>query len=434
MADRINDCVKRYGIDHKIMAICLDNAANNNTLVVWLEQLIENFRGPSDRSCCAAHIVNLMAKAFLVLYTTPTHRARGATSASSQPAQPASDDPNEPGLDLQDSADDVDPDKLEHDIGVTQGVAADAIAIMADSGMHLDPDEVATAQQILPKVAGLAQRVNDSPVLTKAFEELVDKDPDLQGDMKSLPCRVATRWNTERVCLRGHLHFKTPVQWLTSNPRTKLKKYALTDDQWELGAELCDVLEVFQELTDCFSRAEVPLVHETIPKMLTLRSRLSDIRDDILSRSLHRITRVAAEAALQVFSKYMGLMEDSDVYILSVDRKLKWFADRGFVTNQIRQRVVNRFKSLYPHDHPNSLSQPRSSTGGSIWTQCHSSSAAPPMHLERDSIEEYLETPVISNYMINQHGGVLLYWSSELERCPRVARMALDLLTMPEGG
>ncbi|KAG8730739.1 hypothetical protein FRC10_002393, partial [Ceratobasidium sp. 414] len=143
----------------------------------------------------------------------------------------------------------------------------------------------------------------------------------------------------------------------------------------------------------------------------------------------------AAEAALQVFSKYMGLMEDSDVYILSVvmcpDRKLKWFADRGFVTNRIRQRVVNRFKSLYPHDHPNSLSQPRSSTGGSIWTQRHSSSAALPMHLERDSIEEYLETPVVSTYVINQHGGVLSYWSSELERHPRVARMMLDLLTVP---
>ncbi|KAG8744200.1 hypothetical protein FRC10_010666, partial [Ceratobasidium sp. 414] len=55
----------------------------------------------------------------------------------------------------------------------------------------------------------------------------------------------------------------------------------------------------------------------------------------------------------------------------------------------------------------------------------------PPMHLERDSIEEYLETPIVSTYVINQHGGGLSYWTFELERRPHVARMALDLLTVP---
>jgi hypothetical protein len=141
-------------------------------------------------------------------------------------------------------------------------VTTQAIAIMAASGMHLSPEEVASARQIIPKVSfilftlievayscneisGLARHVKDSPVFTTAFEELVDKDPELEGDAKALPTRCATRWNTDRICIAGHLHFKTPVQWLTSNPRFKLKKYALTNQQWALASKLSKVLEVY---------------------------------------------------------------------------------------------------------------------------------------------------------------------------------------------
>ncbi|KAG9091288.1 hypothetical protein FRC06_000636, partial [Ceratobasidium sp. 370] len=284
-------------------------------------------------------------------------------------------------------------------------------------------------------VAGLARRVKDSALFTASFEELIDKDPELEGDARALPTRCATRWNTDCVCIKGHLHFKTPVQWLTSNPRFKLKKYALTDEQWTLAAELSDVLEVFQEPTDHFSQAEVPLIHETLPEMLTLRSRLYNIRDDVLGRGLHRVTRVAAEAALQVFDKYMGTMEESDLYTMSVvmcpDHKLKWFADRGFSTEPIRQRVVDRFDDLYPHTSQSSHPQQVLRNSGSMWTQRHTSSSSAPIHLVCDSIEEYLETPVVSSYVFTQHGGVLPYWASELERRPRMARMALDLLTVP---
>ncbi|QRW12433.1 hAT family dimerization protein [Ceratobasidium sp. AG-Ba] len=450
MAERIHDCLKRYGIAHKLMGICLDNASNNNTLVTKLEQLVGSFNGPQHRVRCFAHIINLMAKAFMALFMAPTRRSKPAASsneAARPPSHNTTQPPNnkaaqrpcngsdDPSLDPEEPTDDVDPDKLEHDIGVTQGVVAQAIAIMASSGMHLSPEEIARARQIIPKISGLARRVKDSAIFTTAFEELVDKDPDLQGDAKALPTRCATRWNTDGICIAGHLHFKTPVQWLTSNPRFKLKKYALTDQQWQLAAERNEVLEVFQEPTNRFSQSEVPLVHETLPEILTLRSRLCDIRDDVLGRGLHRITRVAAEASLQVFEKYMGAMGESDIYTLSVvmcpDRKLKWFADRGFLTEPIRDRLVERFDSRNPQAHQSTRPRELLRASGSIWTQRHTSTSSPPVHLECDSIQEYLETPVVSPYVISQYGGVLAYWDSELERRPRVARLALDLLTVP---
>lgn len=182
----------------------------------------------------------------------PPRQSRNGSSA-----QAGQDDPT---YDPDDSTRELDPDKLEHDRGVVQGVTAQAITIMANSGMHLSEEELETARGIMPKaslmqiilsevllicikVAGLARRVNDSPSLSNTFSEVVCGDPDLQGSLRALTRRVATRWNTDRAALNNHIYFKGPVQWLTGSRRS-LQKYALDPKQWDLAAELSSVLEV----------------------------------------------------------------------------------------------------------------------------------------------------------------------------------------------
>ncbi|KAG8724468.1 hypothetical protein FRC12_024310, partial [Ceratobasidium sp. 428] len=112
------------------------------------------------------------------------------------------------------------------------------------------------------------------------------------------------------------------------------------------------------------------------------------------------------------------------------DRKLKWFAGRNWNTELIRDRFIKRSNDLYPnsgHRRPQKVFR----SGGGFWTQRHTSTASPPVHLKHNSIKEYLQTPIVTSYVISQHGGVLPYWLSELERRPRLARMAPDLLTIP---
>ncbi|KAG8777931.1 hypothetical protein FRC12_000119 [Ceratobasidium sp. 428] len=75
---------------------------------------------------------------------------------------------------------------------------------------------------------------------------------------------------------------------------------------------------IFKEPADRFSWPEVPLIHETLPETLTLRARLYNIRDDVHKKGLHCITGVAAETALLVFHKYMGMIEESDVCTLFI--------------------------------------------------------------------------------------------------------------------
>ncbi|CAE6455658.1 unnamed protein product, partial [Rhizoctonia solani] len=294
----------QYGIEHKLRAICLDNASNNNTLVRQLGNLVPTFRGSPDRIRCVAHVLNLMAKAFMALLDASSTRARitasdGVSSAEAAALAAASSDGDDPSNDPQDSTSDVDPDKLQHDTGVVQGVAAQAVELMREWGTAISTSELASSRQI----AGLARR-------DELFRELVRKDPELQA-------------------IASHLHFKGPVQWLTGKDGLKLKKYALTEHQWKLAHQLSEVLE-----------------------LLALRARLFDIRDDVFKQDLSPVIRTGAEAALLVFDKYIGNMGESDFYTIAVvmcpDRKLKWFADWNYAVEPIRTQVIARFTELFP--------------------------------------------------------------------------------------
>ncbi|CAE6519721.1 unnamed protein product [Rhizoctonia solani] len=50
---------------------------------------------------------------------------------------------------------------------------------------------------------------------------------------------------------------------------------------------------------------------------------------------------------------------------------------------------------------------------------------------QTDNMRTYLNSPVVSEECIKERGGLLKYWELQLKTSPRVARMALDLLTIP---
>jgi hypothetical protein len=95
------------------------------------------------------------------------------------------------------------------------------------------------------QVAGLASRANKSPVVQQKFEEHVATFPGLSSSAHpSLATRMPTRWNTELNCLRSHVHKRPAVKLLTSDRDLSLKKYQLTEPQWDLAIQLVDELKV----------------------------------------------------------------------------------------------------------------------------------------------------------------------------------------------
>jgi hypothetical protein len=73
--------------------------------------------------------------------------------------------------------------------------------------------------------------------------------------------------------------------------------------------------QIFKEISDCFSQAEVPLVYEVIPMLEDLEHQLDALRNDVTAPA---VVRIAAQAALNVVGKYYALTDDCEVYQIAI--------------------------------------------------------------------------------------------------------------------
>ncbi|CCO33243.1 Putative AC transposase AltName: Full=ORFA [Rhizoctonia solani AG-1 IB] len=76
LAQKTTECLWRYGLGEKLHTICMDNASNNDTFTRHLPTLIPKFGGPRSRVRCAAHVINLVVKAFTAYFMSPVRRKR----------------------------------------------------------------------------------------------------------------------------------------------------------------------------------------------------------------------------------------------------------------------------------------------------------------------------------------------------------------------
>ncbi|QRV91935.1 hypothetical protein RhiJN_19953 [Ceratobasidium sp. AG-Ba] len=165
-------------------------------------------------------------------------------------------------------------------------------------------------------VAGLARRVDESTSLTISFHEAILLFPALKDSgRKALSRRVPTRWNSDHHASDDHIYFRQPIQWLMGRSESKLQHYRLKEDQWPLAEEWNEALEVFEVPTAHFSAGSVPLVHETLSKLVELKETLEMMRD---STDISPVTRIGAQAALNVYGKYMDNMSICEVYFISL--------------------------------------------------------------------------------------------------------------------
>ncbi|KAG2335249.1 hypothetical protein BDR05DRAFT_898746, partial [Suillus weaverae] len=233
--------------------------------------------------------------------------------------------------------------KDAHDKEVVSAVYRDALNTGKEMGLLITSAEQREALGLFPKagiifffiigcsnlmqqVAGLAKRLHDCATLQAAFERIVTIEGGGLSQKKTLDRRVPTRWNSDFACLKTHMLFEKEIKLFTSQEANGLQIYALTKTQWKLAKQLIPVLEIFDDLTNRFSQAEVPLVHEVIPMLERLEHMMVKVSHDT---ELSAIVRVAALAALQVIGKYYALTDDNEVYRIAIimcpDKKMEWF-------------------------------------------------------------------------------------------------------------
>ncbi|KAG2337687.1 hypothetical protein BDR05DRAFT_764609 [Suillus weaverae] len=128
------------------------------------------------------------------------------------------------------------------------------------------------------------------------------------------------RWNSDFACLRAHLFFKDEVKIFTSASENDLGDYALTTTQWKLAEHLVPVLELFNNLTNIFSQAEVPLIYEVAPMLENLEHALDRVYN---ATEEPAVVRIAAKAALQVVGKYYALTDANEVCRIAIGEYLR---------------------------------------------------------------------------------------------------------------
>ncbi|KAG9119856.1 hypothetical protein FRC07_004908 [Ceratobasidium sp. 392] len=341
LAQNVAACIKRYGLEHKAFML--------------------PFTRPSKRT-----------KAVLDRHAA---EARSPAAQDFVQAQQLSQAQEGDDLDTVDSAD-IDEAKFEHDTLVVQSLVLKAIEqLSAEHSVALTKAQLKNAQSVMPIVAGLAKRVDESPVLKIKFQETILLFAVLKDQSrKSLSRRVATRWNSDRKALDDHLHLKQPVQRFTSEPDLKLRHLALNEEQWVLGEELNDALEVFDLPTQEFSEGGVPLAHKVLPRFVELKESLEN------------------------------------------DQSIDWICNM----------ISTRFKVLYASslDSEAAETHQQSSKPRNRWLAVTHDEE----DLDSDSIDSYMHSKTID---LRPYGGLLPYWEAMLTSKPRLARMALNYLSAP---
>ncbi|GBE85873.1 hypothetical protein SCP_0803950 [Sparassis crispa] len=174
-----------------------------------------------------------------------------------------------------------------------------------------------------------------------------------------------------------------------------------------------------------------------------LEHQLTAVRDDA-EMELPAVIRIAAQASLLVVGKYYALTDDTDVYRIAIvmcpDKKLEWFnknpdwrsEDRAEAARILQARWTEAYAgaSFGQSSRASTVTHAAPSQKRGKWASSFRDDASTSSH-PIDSIEAYLESPLVSSDDIRLAGGVLGYWAQASHARPRLAQMALDYLTAP---
>ncbi|QRV82276.1 AC transposase [Ceratobasidium sp. AG-Ba] len=458
LAHKAADCMNRFGLNSKLVSVCLDNAKNNDTFTKSLSLLIGSFIGPESRTRCAAHVVNLIVKAFTDHFTTQKRRKRKVAPVKSTqrkrqkgkaPAKKVEttianidEDSDEENTDDEGPKDHIDNAQIAHDQFVLRECTEAALLYGKDVlGLVVNDETRAVAREIITKCGKLAKRVHQSPELKYKLEALVNSlTSTLQTGRRTLARYISTRWNSVCECLESHRELQACVEMLTADAANGLREFRLSDHQWNILDQMVRVLKIFQEVTLLFSQSDQPLLHEVIPVFLRMRRRLEIVRED-KAQQLDPLIRVAAHSSLLVLEKYFELFKNSEVYwialVMCPNYKLQWLCDNGWSMtdiDDIRTKIIKRFHSVYRDaSTPDKAGLDLAvNANQDEWMIDDHTTAMLGSHA-LDTIEDYLSTEPVSAATVESFDGPFKYWESQMSQShrPQLAQFATRYLSAP---
>ncbi|TFY67078.1 hypothetical protein EVJ58_g1873 [Rhodofomes roseus] len=324
LAAAFADLVKDLGIDTKMLAVTADNATANDVMIDELDELIDDFRGQRARVRCFDHILNLVVKTLLKQFDT-TRRRRNGNDDGLDAAEAALQELTEGMADIEDDDDvdewDLDAVDLEDDdvdgwVDEQQNMTAEEVA-------ELDATTRPVKLVLAKSLRKFAFSVIHSP--TKLLPAWSSKLEQNDLPQENMPRDVRTRWNSTYMMLQFALEYRDAINALTGDRAMDLRRMELDDGEWKIVSQLCDVLKIFWDATQFFSRA-TPNLAMVIPVMDHLDEHLTNYS---LKASVLPSIRAAVGLAKKTLNRYYGKTDESDTYriamVLHPRYKLRYF-------------------------------------------------------------------------------------------------------------
>ncbi|KAJ5764738.1 hypothetical protein N7520_004297 [Penicillium odoratum] len=391
-----------HGITDRVLSVTTDNATNNNTLMMNIQETIQS-QSQSDtlifRVPCIAHVIQLSLNELLgKLKVTPPNKE----------------------IELEWS------DERTHSFQTKRSSSTRQIA------------------DTLKKIRGLAVFINASPQRREAFMALQTKEPRL------VPVQdVQTRWNSTFIMLNRAKRLQPFYdQYCIDHQYLHFK---LDQEEWRQIEYLLLLTKPFFDFTNMLSKTKDVTTHNIYSIYNKLFSHLDEAESKLKNKGVvwkkHMLE--ALQTAKRKLSKYYTATDYEsygDVYalatILCPSKKLRYFASsdwQGEINyvdhyHGVLKREFDRYKETLHHDSNNTVLQDTTKEAldddyGDLDAACASQSQ--PQHRlskpEDDEIARYLARGI-------EGQKPRAFWKDHEHEFPILARIARDNLSIPASG
>jgi hypothetical protein len=152
----------------------------------------------------------------------------------------------------------------------------------------------------------LAAIYNQSSIIRSEIQVLQAR---LSQSVSSLKQDVATRWLSQLSCLKSVLENEAAIKaWMeTSKPKDPMLSHYNPETLWPILTQLVSILQPFDAATKCFSKEKEITLHETIDRVLLLKSLLIDMKSTLSQKMLNVRTKSALEYLIDQLANQLEL-------------------------------------------------------------------------------------------------------------------------------
>ncbi|KAF5333044.1 hypothetical protein D9758_017293 [Tetrapyrgos nigripes] len=423
LANMFLKVLQDFRIDQKILAVAGDNVENNSTMITHLGTLLGNFDGHKARVRCFAHIMNLVVKAILSVFTGKTK----VTELGLDLEKDEQEEEEEEDINTAED-DELDPDREAFDEEVIEKVNDKMDELAAAHAIKITVGDFKEGKKGMAKVSALSCKNYYNCDFREDLKELAVTQGLKTQHTLSQP--VTTRWNTTLEMINGAVEIEECIVDVTNRPAwnkpngKKLRQLCPEEKEWKVLKDLQEPLDLFLSKTKEYSQSSVALLHNVILDMDSFCEALSDVRDDAAK---HPAVRYSMVKGIAVLDKYYSLTDDSELYravmIMHPKYKAQYFLDKGWEEDWIKTAIQIARQIWQDHYRPVTSPDTSQSKPKNALHAKHFAQGANPID---DAFEKYIKTATQDDI-----DDPLVYWELQRKNNPHLAQMGLDYCSVP---